>query len=374
MTTYRYPTYDLLSGAEVAEHLPLTVEDFTRSLSEAGGISASLPMRDPKVRQLNPRGATTPRRTLLRALRDDVPVWEGIIWTRRYTASDGKLVLGATEIRDYFSHRILRALDPATPRTLTFEQVDQLAVFRALIADMQAVQFGGLMPGNLAIELGAETSGVLIDRKDTIDDKQAYHGYEMRPYADLLDELANADDGFEWRIDPYEGPNREPRRRLVLGYPRLGRDPGPDCTTLEYPGAVTDYSYDEDGTNSADVLVALGAGEEQAMRWSAATDVDALVGGWPLLETTTDHKSISVQADLDRLAAGDLATVSGDVVITSLTVRGRPDVEPGDWVRTRIFDRALSDEVVDRYVRALSVKTAPGPPERTTIAVEDARG
>lgn len=376
---YRYGLYDLLTRSELAEHMPFTISDYGRSLTEAGTTTADLNVADARIQKLEPRSRTQPRRTTIAVLRDEVVVGEYIIWQRPpYKPTEKKLHLNASEIRSYFDHRLLRPNGVGSPKTLSFTQVDQLAIFRSLMADCQAVTYNGAPVGDIGVEMDAgQMSGVLRDRKDTKDDAGAYHGYNFATYGELLDNLANLDGGFEWRIDSYLDSSRALRRVLRLGYPYLGHPPNDDAVTLEYPGTVVDYEWPEDGTTSANAVFTIGAGEEKSMKWGEAYAAAELLSGFPLLERTTSYKSASVQSTLDGHAKADVAALSGDVVVPSLTVRGRPDISPGDHVRVRISDESLfpgSDaHPVETFMRAVQITTSPGPPEITTIAVEAPR-
>lgn len=312
-------------------------------------------------------------------LRDEVVMAEYLIWQMPpYQATSKKLNISGSEIRSYFDHRILRPSAVGQTKTLSYTQTDQLAIFRALMADAQAVTVNGATVGSIGIEMDdTQLSGVLRDRQDVGDQLGGYHGYEFPVYGDLLNNLANVDGGFEWRIDSYLDADRNLRRALRLGYPYLGHGPDDDATTLEYPGTVVDYQWPIDGSNSANCVIAVGAGEEVAMLFSIAFASAELASGFPLLERTTSYKSVSVQTTLDTHATADVAALSGDVELPSLTVRGRPDVQPGDYVKVRINDPAWFPDSdvrpMETFLRAVDISTTPGPPETTTITVEAPR-
>jgi hypothetical protein len=378
--SYRFALYDLLTRSQLTEHMPFLVsEPYTRSLVEAGTVSAVLDVADPAIQKLEPWDRTIPRKTTLVICRDDVVVGEYIIWQRPpYRPTEKKLNINASEIRSYFDHRILRPTGGVgTTKTLSFTQVDQFEIFRQLVADAQAVTLNGLDIGNIAVEVDASLSGVLRDRKDEKEDTGAYHGYNFSNYGELLDNLANLENGFEWRIDSYFDENASLRRALRLGYPYLGHQPDDDSETLEYPGNVIDYEWPEDGTDRVNYVAAVGAGEEAAMKWSEAYNNDELIAGYPLLELTTAYKSASVQATLDAHASADVASLTGDLIVPTVTVRGRPNVFPGDYVRVRISDearfRGSSSRPFEAFMRAVEIKTVPGPPEITTLSVEAPR-
>lgn len=378
---YRYAVYDLLTRAQLTEHLPFTIGEYGRALTEAGTVSAALNVGDPRNQRYQPWDRTQPRRTTLVILRDEVVVGEWIIWQRPpYKPTEQMLNINASEVRSYFDHRLLRPTGGpgGAAKTLSFTATDQFAIFRALVADCLTVTYLGMPVGDIGVEMDdTQMSGVLRDRKDVGDEQGAYHGYQFQVYGELLDNLANLDGGFEWRVDSYLDPDRNLRRVLRLGYPYLGHPPNDDAITLEYPGAVIDYEWPEDGAASANYIAAIGAGEEVAMKWGEGYAALELASGFPLLERTTSYKSASVQATLTAHATADVAALMGDQVVPSLTVRGRPDISPGDHVKVRISDEARfagsEAQPFETFMRAVQVTTQPGPPEITTIAVEAPR-
>ena len=377
---YRFTVYDLLSREQLVEHMPFVVSGYSRSLPEAGTVTAALNVADARVQTLDPWGKTQPRRSTLGIIRGDVMVAEYLIWQRPpYKPTEKKLNVNASELRSYFDHRVLRPEGgPGKTKTLSFTQKDQFEIFRALVADCQGVTFQGLSVGNIGVILdSSQTSGVLRDRKDVKDTAGAYHGYEFSSYGELLNNLANLDNGFEWRVDSYLDADRNLQRILRLGYPYLGHGPDDDAVVLEYPGVVIDYEWPEDGTASANYVAAVGAGEEKAMKWGEAADSVELLSGYPLLERTTSYKSASVQSTLTGHAVADVRALTGDVILPSVTMRGWPNVSPGDYVKLRISDEARfagsSVRPFETFMRAIDIKVVPGPPETTTITMEAAR-
>lgn len=371
---YTYATYDLLSGVQLIDHLPGELSDYGRQLHGTAQVTLTLPVTDPRLSGLDVWSTTLPRRTLLWVLRDGVPVWDGIITARRYQRGVVRLTARET-VRWYLERRRFRPLT-SSHRSLQFNQTDQFQIFRAILQDCLDVTWNGLRVGDIGIDMGNEMSGVLRDRRTSPDGEEdsAYQSWNFDTYLDLLDDLADLENGFEWRTDPYLDDQGRPRRRLVLGYPRLGgATPPDDVLTLEYPGQIVDWDWPEDGADSANWIAAIGAGEEKGLRWSSAIHEAELEGGYPLLEATTAHKSVSTPATLQALAAAELARVAGDIVVPELQVRGRPNVSPGQWVRIRIADPyRFGDQPLDTTVRIVATRTQPSP-EMTWLDVEEAR-
>lgn len=380
MSEWRYALYDLLTRTQLVEHLPLDVSPYSKMLGEAGTLSATLSLSDLSVRRLRPRELILPRRTSLVLFRDEQVVWEGIIWSRRRQRGERTLAIAASEIRSYFDKdRLLRPeLGYGSAKTLAFVGADMFDVFRSLMIDAQNVTYMGVRVGDLGVQMDPTVmSDVLINRMDTTTTQDAYHGYNWQSYGQAFDELAHSDTPFEWRIESYLDSDRLLQRRLLLGYPRLGVVAGPDNLSFEYPGAIQDYTWPDDGEPAANYTAALGSGDGDAMLWAEAYDSAELLGGYPLSETAVSHKDDTSLTILSGRAVADLGQLRGDRTVPSIDLLGYPEVSPGDHVRCRMSDEDWwpgSDITpYEASVRAIGLQVTPGPKERTSLIIEDPR-
>lgn len=377
---WRYAVHDLLTGNQLLEHVPFTIDNYTTMLGEAGTLTATLPLGDPAIQRMQPRGLLLPRRTNLVLFRDEQPVWDGIVWTRRRKRSDNTLTISASEIRSYYARRVLRPeLGYGSGKNLAFTGADLFDVFRAVFVDAQDIVYSGLTPGDLRVELDiGQMSGVLIDRRDVGSEMGAYHGYEFTTHAQLLDDLAATAPGLEWRIVPYLDTDRVLRRRLLLGSPTVGVSATSETMiTLEYPGAILDFEWPDDGEQSANYVAALGSGDGDNLLWAQSYDDTELLAGYPLLETATSHKDDSSLTVLQQRATADLASLSGDRSVPSLDLNGYVPIDPGDYVRVRVADEdwwpGSSLVPYEATVRVTGKTVTPGTRERTTLTIEEPR-
>ncbi|GLY81830.1 hypothetical protein Airi01_100970 [Actinoallomurus iriomotensis] len=367
--------------------MPFTLQPFARSLPEAGELSASLNVGNRRVQQLDPWGKAVPRRTTLVVFADDVPISEYVIWNRpSYRASKKVMELSCSELRSVLDqHRILRpTAGYGSRKLLEFTEADAFDVFRAILQDAQDVTWMGYPVGDLSIEMDPTVmSGQLIDRRDTETDAGGYHGYEFPFYGQLLDDLATSV-GFEWRIDTWLDGTRI-RRRLVLGYPHVGRPADDDSLSLEYPAgpkpgptSIIDYAWPEDGESSANYAAAIGQGEEEAMVWGEAYAADELVAGYPLLETIVSYKNDATPAIAAQHAAAEIERRRGDIVVPEFIVHGIPNCAPGDYIRARISDEARfpgsSINPMEVNARVITMTITPAPVVKTTLSIENPRG
>jgi hypothetical protein len=309
-TEYRYLTYSARTGAYLDE-LPLSGLRYTERLNDIGELSANLDLsaRTASGRSLADAyvSASAPRRTRLFVERDGVLVWSGIIWRRRRAlGSDGVVQLQALDDFSYFARRKLTV-------SRSYTGVDQLAVARDLISWAQSQP-----AGDVRIELRSETSGVLLTRTPIA------WGYEYRNIADLLTELAAADNGFDFAFRPAYDSLGHPTVTLELYYPRRGRTATSSNLVFfnasNSGGNLIDWDLDESGLDSATSVYGIGAGEGESMVQAVATRTELLDAGYPMTEAVASYKTITDGATLVGLTIADVAGRSADQRTWSIVV------------------------------------------------------
>ena len=100
---YRYFLTDLVSNEVLAE-VPFSGVSYERQLRKAGAFSGTIPVIA-ATNKLNLYESTMPGRTGLYVMRNDVCVWGGIVWARKYDESSKTLTVDASEFTSYFYHR-----------------------------------------------------------------------------------------------------------------------------------------------------------------------------------------------------------------------------------------------------------------------------
>ena len=246
--------------------------------------------------------------------RDGAIVWGGIIWTRRRGKSRPAELAGAG-FWSFFRRANLRS-------ELFYTGIDQLAIFRGLINAAQAA------PGaNIGVTVGSETAGVLRDR--------AYIRYEVPVIADAAEQLAAVDNGFDFAIEVAAGPTKQ----LVLSYPRRGRQASATNVAFVDGKNLLDYQVVEDGTRSARVVTALGAGDGDRMLISTQSRTDLLDAGFPATTYVASFKNVTSQSTLDAHA---LADVNARAVTPEFwTLQVDPDDPDGGFGSFTIGDDAI---------------------------------
>lgn len=358
-TTYRYLFADLLTNEIIAE-LPLTGVSFNQQLNQAGTFQGHLLLSGIDAAAYNVDASTTPARNAIYVDRNGILVWGGVVWNRVYNSSSQQLSLTAREFESYFEKRQIST-------TQAFTNTDQLEIARDLVNAAQAVPYG-----DIGVTVGAETSGVLIDR--------VYYDYELKGVWQAIKDLSNQDDGFDFNITvDYDLITNEPTKTLVLGYPRTGTIYSvndPNAIMFEFPaGNIVEYEYPEDGSITVNALYAIGAGSNEGKLSSFADDATKFAAGWPLLEGQVNYSDITDQTVLDELAQGQVLALSEPPPIIKVVVPAF--IQPtygtysiGDDARLRITDERFPN-TLDEIYRIVGLNVQPGEdgPERVTITL-----
>jgi len=314
MSTYRYFTTDLLTGALRADTLPLHVSSFSRGLGgvgQPGTLSAYLDLGAlPAKVQAAYLAALEPRKTLLWVLQDGFPIWAGIVWDWPHTSAvSNQLPINAAEVGSLFSRRQVRA-------NQTFTTTDLFAIFRGLLTYTLGKANGGVS----ALVLGSSTAGATAST--------TFAAANLPKILDCLNQLT-AQYGFEYAFTPnWDSTGTVPQIQLQLGYPTLRRPVATTNLQLLYPSAyVTDYAFPRVGSASVNSLLATATSAGSIPWQSGSThgqNSTDLASGYPLLEDSTAYTAaaITIQAQIDAVADGRIARLSGCTTIPSVTIAG----------------------------------------------------
>ncbi|MEK9521465.1 hypothetical protein MIU24_19025 [Streptomyces venezuelae] len=364
---YRVILCDLRSD-QVLDILPaqgLKCDDY---IGKTGTATFTIPVTDSTMAR-RAREAVIPARTAVWVERDGEVWWGGIVWTREISPPSrgraGSLGVQAATFDSYLAHRLLTA-------GWTGTGVDQLDIARQIVDWTQS-----LKGGDIGIEIDWEqVSGVLRDR--------TYSRYDLLVVRDVLDQLANVEGGFEWRIRTYRDASGRRVKSLQLGYPII-RSSRTELV-LSAPGPVIGYRMPEDGTARATHWYSRGASinrnqaEASYPLMSAPVFIDGAVepGGWPRLDGTSDYTSVEKQSTLDGHARADLTRSWTTTQVPSISVRlDGSGISPGllgSTIRLRIRDAWFPDGHDARY-RLIGLATTPaerGRPETAELLLEPA--
>lgn len=282
MAMVRYLFGNMATNEIIAE-LPLQSVSMDRQLNDYGVFRGTTYLDQTDVSNQDIIEATLPGRTFVVCELDNVPVWDGIVWTRTYDSQGKDLNLTARTYEGYFEKNLIAT---SFGRTAT----EQRQIVADLINNLQADPNRNL---GLVVPSGFDTT-VLRDLSVLSTD--------FKNYLEVISGITDGVDGFDWTIDTQHDPvTGEYLRTVRFGYPTLGAlDSG--NLTFDYPGQVTNYWQTDGMTNAATDFFLLGAGEGSDMLVGAAEQTDMLTGGHKRYDAVVSRKDITDQASLNSMA------------------------------------------------------------------------
>ncbi|KRV49695.1 hypothetical protein AQ490_18465 [Wenjunlia vitaminophila] len=357
---YRAVFTDLRTDQAI-DVLPLRDVEYDDYIGKPGSLSGTLVVPNgrvaARVRQV------VEGRTAVYLERGSEPCWGGIVWTLTPATDDRGITtvaLQAATFDSYAGRRYIRA-------DLTFTATDQLEVVRRLWDHMQAAEGGAI-----GVEYDPLTSGAL--RSVT------YRDGDETLVEEAIGQLAGMEPGFETWIAVYRDPATGRRvKRLRLGSPRI--QVGSEPLLLDLPGDVISYAFPRDATRGGTTARARGGtppGGDRPVISDEQVAGDLIAAGYPRLDTTSDHSTVTDKAALNALARADLAALRGPVVIPSVRIRRRSGdtASPlGRTVRLRIRD-VWFHEGLDAHYRVVGIKVTGaerGRAETAELYLEEAR-
>lgn len=198
---------NLLTGRRL-QTLPVLDGPWSEALNEAGEVSATVSLRNPRVRRLGLANSAAPGLSfLIRA--DGDTLTGGPIWWHDWDEDTQKLKLTAAGMWSYFDHRVLlpvlagrlpsdkttdtrympQDLDPDSRYPWPTDTRKSLqGIARALVAQAQSETYG-----NVPVILPSEIAGT---------NEREYRGIDLAPVGDRLRELTNVLNGPDIRFTP----------------------------------------------------------------------------------------------------------------------------------------------------------------------------
>ncbi|MCX5123164.1 hypothetical protein [Streptomyces sp. NBC_00347] len=363
-TPYRAIFCDVRTDSTI-DILPLrdvSIDDF---IGKPGALSGTIPVPDSALAARVSR--IEEGRTAVYLERGGDLWWGGIVWTSTLQSSGRGVIslsIQAATFDSYAGRRRIRQNFAATTPT------DQFELARELWRRMQSAA-----GGDIGVTFGNETSGVLRTG--------AWRDGDETLYSEALETLATSENGFEHQISVFRDPVSGARTRLLrLGSPRIHT--GSTDLVLDRPGAILSYTFPRDATRGGTTARARGASansnqteESRPVYSDELVAGDLIAGGWPRIDLSSDHNTVSDKAVLTGLAAGELARARGAVVIPEITVRLGSEIPPallGRSVRIRITDE-WHPQGLDARFRIIGVKVSPperGRPDTAELYLEEA--
>lgn len=286
----------------------------------------------------DPYGLTRPGRTALYALRDDRPIYGGVIWTSRWDSTTQKIELGSSDWWSLLDHRKVLPLLPPAPSvtdvaalSVSFNQVDQNEIARQLV-QLAATHTGG----DLGLTYDTTTSDVLRDR--------TYYGYELTDIGQAIKQLMEVDGGpdIAFGVGANLDTNGRPVRTMRVGNPLIGQQGEP--WVFESGANILQFTWPSDATRMSTRSYAKGEGSELGSLIAVAESTYAYDDGWPVLEHDEAYSNVIEPATLQAHADADRYAARLPVITPTLVVAGDGRDRYGNRVYPAIGEYGVGDQ------------------------------
>lgn len=310
MGRWRYFVQHALTGDVLHSALPLTGVEFGNELNGPGSLTGTLA---PHWVRAN-ADLITPGIALIYAEADGYIRWGGLVWS--VEPQDAEFRIEAAGWSSYLTkrhdeHGNLNGRGP-------YVNQDPCVIIRDIWAYAQEQP-----DGNLSVVVDATTSNAKVG---TPAEPWASFWYETPVLGDQVDDLVSEDGAPQYTNLSSFQANGTIRRRLALGYPRLGAR-RTDISFATGVNIVAAPSVTYSGDDFANVILATGSGEGTAKRYAASPSRD----GRLRMEQVLDLPTVNGNDVLGRRATAERRQrqVMGDV--PEITVRDHPNAPLGSW-------------------------------------------
>lgn len=236
---YRYIFHHAITNAYMGEFIVRDVK-FNSPLKGPGGqFSGVIPLNDDQPASLVKPATEMDDVAVYVIYRDpdtaaETFIWGGPIQSRVWHPNTHTVSILAVEWKSWFYTRMFAPsiTPPFADRKFTYTATDQMVITRALLAEAVA------QPGTPNIVFNAETSTRLRDL--------TVFGSAYRYIGDIIDGMANRNDGFDWAINIRKSSStRSPELVANLYYPERGSTAS---LSLDYVSSALDRTQDGRGT------------------------------------------------------------------------------------------------------------------------------
>lgn len=268
MSNFSYVFGDVLTGQVIAE-IPLYGVSMTRGFG-MGEFRGSFQLDQTGMSNRDLINATQEGRCYLVCERENEAIWGGFVKTRTYQGQAKSYQLFALAWEHYPEYRFMRR------DAIDYVNAEQLTIFIDLWSIMMSDD-----PNSIQFTL--PTTAVTVTKN------LSAKGFEFVYYRELMDQLANADDGFDWTVDIARVENVY-SKSLRIGYPTLGASNPVD---FDYPGQIVNYWHNGSMADRGTHFYGVGAGEGSTMLTQEVIHSDLISSGFPRYDQYVSLKSIS---------------------------------------------------------------------------------
>lgn len=317
MAQYRY-LFGNWQTAAIDVEIPLYGVYITDRLGDTGYMQGSFSLDQTGLDNDLLVESTIPGKSFVIVLRDNRIIWGGYITSRTYQ-SQAKGVQMYAKAFDAYTDSIIAPMKEFYPSGKLFWPSDDQAVqFYTLLADfvIDEVEAGPLFPLKFDDAFLPDQTTTDVVLTGIVRNALEIYRYDYKSYRAYIDEMANGQDGFDWKIVPQFiiGNNQlsdigpyvivpdsiQVQKVVKFGYPYFHAN-DPVGLTFDYPGNILNYYRTDnlDGVGTTTIGVGSGEGEEMLFREISYPSLIDGQGDYFPMEVVVPMKDITDQGLLN---------------------------------------------------------------------------
>lgn len=310
MAEYRFIPYDWTNGQRL-DPLPLADVNYQIGMNAVTTASATLPLKDSAALNALRVEGTEPRKHLIVFERGGLPQWAGAVWSRSYDSINQVLSLNFVDLWGWMGQTTRAQL-------VTYTAADYFDIVRDQIGNINGLLNNLIVVDPASADLGS-TDSFLVQWE------------ESRPVTSVIKQVADKDDGFDWRFDySWSGLDLVPTFRMAG---TLGRTANETNLVLEVGKNVNLLSWTEDASGSADTVWVIGAGTGTEVARGTQSDSTWTSRGYMPLTRIVSRKSLQTAAQCNAFASTVIAQrAQPGFVLPQIAVQGDQEPRLGSWV------------------------------------------
>jgi hypothetical protein len=294
-------------------------------------MTAGLNMGDYRMSDTEVEARTQPGRTAFWAYRESKIVWGGIIWSREYQSNGKSMTITGQTFESYAAKRFPRSFLGLA--NYKYNGEGQCHIIDNLWHQLQRVRYG---------DIDVQPMGDYP--KDDKGRVLTVNGWDLSvSYGDVIQSLLNrAVDAPDYTIRWIEDGNGLPLKKIHSGI-NIGDNVTVTDLVVDYPGAVLDYTYNENAASGANRWWAIGSGSGAKTIVGSQTDEAKLDAGYPLIEMVNNYNGDTKQDEVADHSETDLTHFPVPLVTHQVDLNGSGfpafgSYKMGDYAIVHIID------------------------------------
>jgi hypothetical protein len=281
MSTVRYILGDMRTG-RILDEVALQGVTMSNKLNGWGVFNGTTQLDQSGRSNVDILNAIESGKCFLVCERDDVPVWDGVVWADTYQSQAKTMQISGRTIEGYADCVFVKS-------DLTYTDTEQRNIFRSLWNTMQADPLS-----NIRVNVPSSYPNSVLKTLNV-------SASEFKTFLQVMSSVSDGADGFDWTVTTTKTSSGAYSRNLMIGYPFLGITG--TGLTFDYPGQIVNYYSTRSMAGAGTHIYVLGAGEGSAMVVGTFANTDLTDNTWLRYDVAIPRKDIQDQSLVNAYAA-----------------------------------------------------------------------